>query len=300
MFNQLPPLKALRAFEAAARHGSFTAAAGELSLTQGAISYQVRHLESKLGIALFQRSARQVTLTPQGQSLYRATHRLFRELEDEVHKIAPGKDQLILTVSVSTYFVTRWLSKRLGHFLNKHPEVTIRLQHSVNDPDFTVEDVDLAIRWGNGGWQQGESELLIPSPMMAVCAPDLMPGKAGLEVLRHQTFLHDQDSTDGWREWLRQAGLDDMEAGRGPVIDDPNVRVQSAIDGQGLVLANNLLNDDIAAGRLIEPFAIRLEGYGFHLLYESTAKRRNAFQLFRQWLLQEAEQFNQDNNAKPV
>jgi DNA-binding transcriptional LysR family regulator len=275
MFNQLPPLKALRAFEAAARHGSFTTAAGELSLTQGAISYQVRNLESKLGITLFQRSARQVTLTPQGQSLYRTTHRLFRELEDEIHKIAPGKDQLILTVSVSTYFVTRWLSKRLGHFLNNHPEVTIRLQHSVNDPDFTVEDVDLAIRWGNGNWQQGESELLIPSPMMAVCAPGLMPSKVELDDLRNQTFLHDQDST---------------------VIDDPNVRVQSAIDGQGLVLANSLLSDDIAAGRLVEPFDIRLEGYGFHLLYEPAARRRNAFQLFRQWLLQEAEQFNRNNS----
>ena len=91
MLNQLPPLKALRAFEAEARHGSFTAAAGELSLTQGAISYQVRNLESKLGITLFQRGARQVTLTPQGQSLCRTTHRLFRELEDEIHKIAPGR-----------------------------------------------------------------------------------------------------------------------------------------------------------------------------------------------------------------
>lgn len=295
MFKQLPPLKALRAFEAAARHASFTSAARELSLTQGAISYQIRHLESKLDIALFQRRARQVILTPEGQSLYRTTHRLFRELEDEIHKIAPGKDQLILTVSVSTYFVTRWLSQRLGNFLTNHPEVTIRLQHSVNDPDFTVEDVDLAIRWGNGSWPGSESELLIPSPMMAVCAPDLMPEKARLVDLRQQTFLHDQDSTDSWREWLRQAGLTDMEAGSGPVIDDPNVRVQSAIDGQGLVLANILLNDDIAAGRLVEPFDIRLEGYGFHLLYEPAAKRRNAFQLFRQWLLLEAEQFKQQH-----
>ena len=138
MFKQLPPLKALRAFEAAARHSSFTRAAMELSLTQGAISYQVRHLEADLGIALFKRSARQVSLTAEGQSLYRTTHRLFRELEDEIHHIAPGQDQLILTVSVSTYFVTRWLSQRLGNFLNRHPEITLRLQHSVNDPDFTV------------------------------------------------------------------------------------------------------------------------------------------------------------------
>jgi DNA-binding transcriptional LysR family regulator len=267
----------------------------ELSLTQGAISYQVRHLEAELGIALFLRSARQVSLTAEGQSLYRTTHRLFRELEDEIHHIAPGQDELILTVSVSTYFVTRWLSKRLGNFLNQHPEITLRLQHSVNDPDFTVEDVDLAIRWGKGDWPGSESELLISSPMFAVCSPELIKGDspaARLEELRGQTFLHDQESNDGWREWLRQAGLDDLNAGAGPVIIDPNVRVQSAIDGHGLVLANILLNEDITAGRLAKPFGIELEGYGFHLLYTPAVKRLRAFQLFRKWLLRECADFN--------
>jgi LysR family glycine cleavage system transcriptional activator len=295
MFKQLPPLKALRAFEAAARHSSFTRAAMELSLTQGAISYQVRHLEADLGIALFKRSARQVSLTAEGQSLYRTTHRLFRELEDEIHHIAPGQDQLILTVSVSTYFVTRWLSQRLGDFLNRHPEITLRLQHSVNDPDFTVEDVDLAIRWGKGDWPGSESELLIPSPMFAVCSPGLIKGEspaARLQDLRRQTFLHDQESNDGWREWLLQAGLGDLDSGAGPVIIDPNVRVQSAIDGHGLVLANILLNEDIAARRLSKPFAIQLEGYGFHLLYTPAVKRLHAFQLFRKWLSRESTDFN--------
>jgi LysR family glycine cleavage system transcriptional activator len=295
MFKHLPSLKALRAFEAAARHSSFTRAAMELSLTQGAISYQVRHLETELGIALFQRSARQVSLTAEGQSLYRTTHRLFRELEDEIHHIAPGQDQLILTVSVSTFFVTRWLSKRLGNFLNRYPEITLRLQHSVNDPDFALENVDLAICWGKSDWPGSESERLIPSPMFAVCSPELIKGDspaARLEELRGQTFLHDQESNDGWREWLRQAGLGDLDAGAGPVIIDPNVRVQSAIDGHGLVLANILLNEDITAGRLANPFGIQLEGYGFHLLYTPAVKRLHAFQLFRKWLLRECADFN--------
>ena len=267
----------------------------ELSLTQGAISYQVRHLEAELGIALFKRSARQVSLTAEGQSLYRTTHRLFRELEDEIHHIAPGQDQLILTVSVSTFFVTRWLSKRLGDFLNSYPEITLRLQHSVNDPDFAVEDVDLAIRWGKSDGPGSESELLIPSPMFAVCSPKLIKGDnpaARLKELRGQIFLHDQESNDGWRKWLRLAGLGDLDAGVGPVIIDPNVRVQSAVDGHGLVLANILLNEDITAGRLIKPFEVQLEGYGFHLLYTPTVKRLRAFQLFRKWLLQECADFN--------
>jgi DNA-binding transcriptional LysR family regulator len=295
MFKQLPPLKALRAFEAAARHGSFTEAAKELSLTQGAISYQVRQLESKLGITLFQRSARLVTLTGAGQSLYRTVHRLFRELEDEIISISPGRQQLILTISVSTYFVTRWLSARLGNFLNNHPEITLRLQHSVNDPDFTVDDVDLAIRWGDGNWPGGEAELLIPSPMIVLCSPRLASVEnplTRLEDLRRQTFLHDQEGTDNWRDWLQQAGLEDLGSGHGPVIVDPNVRIQSAIDGHGLVLADILLNEDIAMKRLIKPFDIELHGFGFHLLYTPAAKRRNAFQLFRQWLLNEANTFN--------
>jgi LysR family glycine cleavage system transcriptional activator len=300
MFKHLPPLKSLRAFEAAARVCSFTDAAKELSLTQGAISYQIRLLESSLGIELFLRSARQVSLTDAGHSLFRTTHRLFRELEDEIHSLAPSRDPSILTVSVSTYFVTRWLSKRLGRFINSHPEITIRLQHSVNDPDFTLEEVDLAIQWGSGIDSQSVSELLIPSPMIALCAPQLFDAgldRANLDSLRQQTFLHDQESNDGWSEWLKMAGLGDLGAGSGPVILDPNVRVQSAIDGQGLVLANFLLFDDIAAGRLVEPFNVRLGGYGFHLLYAESAKKRSAFLLFRQWLLDEVELFRQHQAA---
>ena len=254
-------------------------------------------LESKLGIDLFHRSTRQVRLTGSGKSLFRTTHRIFQELEEEVFRIVPMKEQLVLTVSVSTFFVTRWLSQRLGQFLNQHPEITIRLQHSVNDPDFTVEDVDLAIRWGDGNWPQSASEMIIPSPMMAVCSPQLKSianGLSNIDDLRRQTFLHDQEGNDSWREWLALAGMAELDAGPGPVIVDPNVRVQSAIDGQGLVLANILLLDDIKSGRLIEPFDIQLEGYGFHLLYSESTKRRHAFSLFRRWLLQESESFNND------
>ena len=300
MFEHLPPLKTLRAFEAAARLGSFTAAARELSLTQGAISYQVRRLEASLELALFRRQVRQVTLTAAGKSLFRTTHRLLRELEDEVHRIAPRQQPLLLTVSVSTFFVTRWLSRRLGHFLNAQPRLTLRLQHSVNDPDFSIEAVDLAIRWGKGDWPGVVSELLIPSPMMALAAPRLAHGEMPLRTpqdLRGHSFLHDQQGNDGWREWLALAGLADLDAGPGPEIIDPNVRVQSAIDGHGLLLANRLLDEDIERGLLVEPFDIRLEGYGFYLVYAAEAKRRKAFQLFRDWLLREAGDFAAGNAA---
>ncbi|MGB5705924.1 MAG: LysR substrate-binding domain-containing protein, partial [Arenicellales bacterium] len=169
------------------------------------------------------------------------------------------------------------------------------LQHSVNDPDFDLKEVDLAIRWGDGNWSRCESELLIPSSMIAVCSPKLIESETPIKKLcdlRHHIFLHDQEGNDGWREWLLKAGLEDLGSGPGPVIVDPNVRVQSAIDGHGLILANRLLSEDIVQDRLVEPFDIQLEGYGFYLVHTLKSANQKAFQVFRQWLLDEAGAFN--------
>ena len=288
MFRRLPPLKSLLAFEAAARHRSFSLAANELALTPGAISYQVKQLEASLGVALFHRRTRRVDLTAAGQRLYHAAHRLLRELDDEIRQIAPARQASLLTVAVSTYFVTRWLSPRLGAFLNACPQVTVRLQHAVNDPDFAVDEVDLAIRWGDGRWQDCASELLVELPMIAVCAPALLDGERGLRQprdLRHQTLLLDQPGIDRWPEGLRAAGIESARADEGTVIVDPNVRVQSAIDGHGVVLANPLVQPDIDAGRLVEPFDVRLDGYGYHLIFNRTAASREPVRLFRDWLM---------------
>lgn len=301
MFANLPSLKALHAFEAAARHRSFSAAAAELSLTQGAISYQVKQLETNLGVELFHRRTRQVELSAAGQRLFVATHRLLRELDDEIREIAPARRETVLTVSVSTYFVTRWLSRRLGMFLNAHPEITLRLQHSVNNPDFSLQDVDLAIRWGDGRWSDGQAELLIEMPMIAVCAPALSAADPGIDQprdLSRQVLLRDQPGMDRWEEWLRLAGLDPALAVGGPLIVDPNVRVQSAIDGHGLVLGNPLMRPEIEQGLLDEPFPhLRLEGYGYYLLYGAGATRFRAFRIFRQWLHDEARNFGEPMQA---
>ena len=303
MFQRLPSMKALHAFEAAARHASFTEAATELSLTPGAIGYQVRQLESSVGEPLFHRRTRQVVLTPAGKDLYRIAHRLFRELDEEIRRIFPEQNETLLTVSVSTYFVTRWLSRRLGMFLNAEPGITLRLQHSVNDPDFTVSEVDFAIRWGDGRWQDSQSELLIAMPMIVYCAPALLAGETGLkqprDLLKH-TLLYDQPGTDRWPEWLQTAGLDPAKAPAGPVIVDPNVRVQSAIDGYGLVLGNRMMQAEIEAGELVEPFDIRLEGYGYYLIYKKNSKRSRSFRLFRQWLREQASAYMQTLTTDPI
>jgi LysR family glycine cleavage system transcriptional activator len=297
MFQHLPSLKALQAFEAAARLGSFNAAATELSVTPGAISYQIKQLESSLENPLFYRRTRQVELTDAGMRLHRTVHRLFQELKSEIERISPERKETQLTVSVTTYFVTRWLSPRLGKFLSAYPEINVRLQHSVNDPDFTVEDADVAIRWGDGEWNDSRlagshSELLFTLPMIAVCSPKLLTGNKPIKKpddISQHILLKDQPGIDCWPEWLQLAGVEANEINTSADIVDPNVRIQSAIDGHGLVLANPLLNADIQSGSLSEPFYIRLHGYGYYLLSTPQAAKNSAFRLFRRWLLDEAE-----------
>ena len=289
MFHYLPPLKTLRAFEAAARLGSFTAAARELSLTQGAISYQVRRLEASLELALFQRKVRQVTLTSAGQSLYRTTHRLFRELEDEVHNIAPRQQPLRLTVSVSTFFVTRWLSQRLGYFLNDQPGLTMSLQHSVNDPEFSVEDVDLAIRWGKGDWPGVKPHKLLSLDFFPVCSPAFMHNDkplSDIRNLRYYALLHDANY-ECWRDWLLLAGVDDVDARRGTVIDDTNVLIQAAMDGQGIALGSTTFVEDLLeSGRLVKPFDVTLVNeFAYYVVYPESHMKNPAVRAFKDWLL---------------
>lgn len=271
------------------------AAAEELAVSPGAISYQIKQLESALGSRLFERKTRQIELTHTGEHLFRTVHRQFQELDSTIEQIAPNLSSHTLTVSVSTYFVTRWLSPRMGRFLTTHPNIVIRLQHSVNDPNFRIEHTDIAIKWGNGQWIGSQSELLMALPMMVVCAPALTAGCERLtsadDFLHSQTLLRDQDPVDHWMEWLEQVGASEVEA-KGPVIVDPNVRVQSAIDGYGLVLANPLINELLDSGQLCEPFTTRLEGYGYYLVYSERVSDTQALAHFRNWLHTEASEWS--------
>lgn len=295
MYKHLPPLNALRSFEAAARHLSFTLAADELSVTQGAISYQIKKLESRLDITLFERKIRQIKLTETGERLFQVSSRLLQDLDVQLANIVPETSAAIVTVSVSTFFTTRWLSRRLGQFVNQNPHITLQLQHSVNDPEFSIDNVDMAIQWGDGQWSDRCVERLIASPMMALCSPTLLKGNTGLhslDNLSEHTFLRDQPDNDSWGAWLELARLPQLNNDSNPLILDPNVRVQSAIDGHGLVLGNNLLNPEIEQGLLTEPFDIRLQGMGFYLTYRNDALNRNHNRTFRDWIITQSEKGN--------
>lgn len=290
LYGHLPSLNGLRIFEAAGRHLSFTRAAAELCVTQGAVSYQIRQLEAQLGLRLFDRRIREVLLTDEGERLLRVVQRALKDISGEIRALSPSREDGILTIAVSTYVATRWLSPRLNRFFAQRPEITLRLQHSVNAPDFDMETVDLAIRWGNGDWPELESVLLLPMPMKLVCSPRLATGPDPLTLhdLRNQIFLHDEPEVDLWPIWLLQAGLAQLAPGRGPTISDPNVRIQAAIDSQGVVLADDLVAGDLAAGRLVAPFDIQLQGYGFYLLHSTAAGTRPKVRAFLDWIIAEA------------
>ncbi|MFT5220059.1 MAG: DNA-binding transcriptional LysR family regulator [Planctomycetota bacterium] len=291
MFDHLPSLKALRAFESVARHMSFTAAAIELSVTQGAISYQIRQLESRLGFALFLRQVRRIALTLHGERLYRTCHRIFTELDDDIRALAPQPAPMLLTIAVSTFFAARWLSPRLGKFLTRNPDITLRLQHSVNDPDFSLDEVDLAIRWGSGEWADLNHELLFPLPCYPLSSPVLVNTTYPLmeaEVFYQQTLLRDQEGTDRWAQWLDKAGFDARRHKSNSVIVDPNVRIQSAVDGLGLLLGNDLVEKEQNEGSLVKPFDVALEDTGFYLIHRQQNSPQPALEIFLAWLRTEA------------
>jgi LysR family glycine cleavage system transcriptional activator len=289
MLNKIGSLNSLRAFEVAARQLSFTKAAEELYITQGAVSYQIRELESRLGLALFKREIRKVSLTDAGERLYKVTRRALIDIDSEIEALTANTNTSPLTVAVSTYVTTRWLSRRLTTFLNAHPDTALQLQHGVNTPDFKVGMYDLAIRWGKAPWAGAQSCELLKMPMMPVCSPALLEGAADLighpENLRYFTLLHDQKNVDLWPIWLKQADVSQESIRSGRIIADPMVRVQAALDGQGVMLADGLVAAELACGDLITPFNINLEGYGYHLLWDHNVTLNPITQSFLDWII---------------
>ncbi len=289
MIKKIGSLNSLRAFEVAGRKMSFTEAADELHITQGAVSYQIRELESRLGLKLFKRDIRKVSLTDAGERLYKVTRRALIDIDSEIQALTSSQNTSPLTVAVSTYVTTRWLSKRLTSFLNAHPDTALQLQHAVNTPDFKVGMYDLAIRWGKSPWEGVLSRELLAMPMMPVCSPALLKGENNLinhpENLRFFTLLRDQENVDLWPTWLDKAEVPQDSINSSRIITDPMVRVQAALDGQGVMLADGLVDAELASGDLITPFNISLEGYGYHLLWDHNVTLNSITESFLDWIM---------------
>jgi DNA-binding transcriptional LysR family regulator len=280
----------LRLFDVVARHLSFTAAAEELNLTKGAVSYQVKRLEAELGFAVFTRRHRGVDLTVKGEKLWHATQLAFRDLEREITGLR-DEGAGHIAIGMSTYFASRWLSPRLMTFIADNPRIALRLQPLVDLIDLRAQSLDMAIRWGKGDWTDMEIEPLFPCAAFPV-AGAAVAGRvadAGLEAaLPGLPLLHDRDGSEAWRDWHEAAELPYRSTRDDLVIPDPNVRVQAVIDGQGVALNDSLVAADLAAGGLFRISDVELTNYGYHLAYPRGALATPELTAFRNWIVAEA------------
>ena len=292
MVRRLPPLNALRAFEAAARHMSFTRAAAELNVTQAAVSHQVKTLEERLGLNLFRRHNRNLFLTDEGQAYFPAVRDALDALSAATENLRSLDTGGVLTVSVLPSFAARWLVPRLGRFRARHPEFDVRLDPSHALSDFARDGVDLAVRMGGGNYPGLHSVRLMDEVVFPVCSPDLLDGPHPLrrpQDLCHHVLLHDEDRAQ-WRVWLTLNRIEGVDPERGPIFIDSSNLVEAAARGQGVALGRRaLVSDDLATGRLVRPFAIS-QPYqsAYYIVCPEGQAARPKIKAFRQWLLDEA------------
>jgi LysR family glycine cleavage system transcriptional activator len=298
MKSRLPPLNALRAFEAAARHGSFAKAADELSVTPAAVSQQIRLLEEDLGATLFRRLPRGLVV---GEAAKRALPELgkaFAHLARAVEDLRGGSLAGPLIVSVIPSFATRWLVPRLSGFIEAYPEIELTVRSELRSVDFAREEVDLGIRYGKGIYPGLDTRLLLTEEVFPVCAPSLLVGRhplRRLEDLRHHTLLHDRCLTGEepslyWRHWLRDAGITGIDADRGPGFTDATIMIEATLRGMGVALGRSgLCADDLAAGRLVRPFtASRPADYSYYVVTPEGHAGSPRVAAFLAWLEAEA------------
>ncbi len=297
MARRLPPLKALRAFETAGRHLSFTKAAAELNVTPAAISHQVKALEELLEVPLFRRMTRALRLTDAGQAALPTLSQGFDKLTLGVEQMRAHCESGLLTISVSPSFGAMWLVPRLERFRSRHPDIEIRIDGTDRLVDLGRDDADVAVRYGPGGYNGVRLDYLFSQLNTPVCSPDLLRGEHPLgqpNDLRHHTLLHVdwKDAEASWRMWLLAAGLPDIDPTRGPHFTMENMAVQAALDGHGVALIGDILvADDLAAGRLVRPFDPSLSTpltFSYYLLSTKNSVEQPKVTAFRDWLLEEA------------
>jgi LysR family glycine cleavage system transcriptional activator len=289
---RLPSLNGLRAFEAAARHLSFTHAAAELNVTQTAISHQIRRLEQELGISLFIRQNRALALTPEAKDYLPGVRAAFNDLRLATDRLLRKDNDRVLTVSTLASLAAKWLLPRLSAFQEAHPGIDVRITTSTALVDFKAGDVDAAIRYGRGHWPGMRADWLTADQLFPVCSPALLSGDRPLRCpqdLASHVLLHtSQAYEDDWRLWLTAAGLPaNISRQPGLTFDLILMTVQAAIDGYGVAIGRTTyVEGDIAKGRLVVPFEITLPAdAGFYLVSPEASADKPKLAAFRQWLL---------------
>ena len=289
--RRIPPLAAVRVFEAAARHENFTVAAHELGMTQAAVSYQIRVLEERLGTSLFRRERRRVILTEPARRVAAQLTRAFDAIDSAFAGIR-AEDEALLTLSTSNTFANTWLVWRLGAFQMAHAEMAVRLITSDALTDFAAEDVDVAIRAGIGGWEGLSEDLLMRVDFTPMCSPEFLTAHGGAittaDLLRVPLI---SPNDPWWNHWLREAGVDVREGGlrRGMRLDSQAHEGNAAMAGPGVAMLTPFFwHNDLAEGRLVRLFEqTSTRGFGEWLVCPEHRRRVPKIARFREWLLAE-------------
>ena len=288
--RHIPPLPAVRVFEAAARHENFTHAAAELGMTQAAVSYQIRLLEERLGLPLFYRSKRRVTLSEAGRRIAPLVAGAFDALSDAFSSVV-ADDETVLKISTTQTFATNWMAPRLGLFQIERPELAVRLHTDSGLVDFARDDFDVVIRSGIGPWPPLRRHFLFRLNVTPMCSPDFLASHdlSSPEKLFEVPRLSPADIW--WRLWLAEAGLaDHAELGtHGIRLDSQVAEGNAAMAGHGVGMLSPLMwRNDLARGRLVQPFALTVnEGPNYWLVYPEHRRNQPKIRAFREWVLRE-------------
>lgn len=286
--RRLPFLNGVRAFEAAARAGSFTRAAEELHVSPAAVSRLVRLLEDRLGLALFERGANRLSLTAAGRSYQVGLTQILDSLAQLTDQVTATGRRRVLTVGVGPTFAIRWLIPRLAEFRRREPEVEVRITTGGAAVRFD-QDWSCGITLGDGSWPGLVAEPLLAADLLPVCTPALAGGLAAPADLDGAALLRVAHAPEDWPRWLRAAGRDDIAAA-GPVFEYYGQALQAAVDGVGVAMGiRPYVDDDLAAGRLVAPFDLTVsKGRAWYLVYRPARVGEPAFAAFRAWMLGQA------------
>jgi LysR family glycine cleavage system transcriptional activator len=311
MTYRLPPLNALRAFEAAARHLSFAAAAKELHVTPAAVSHQIKGLEAYLDLQLFRRRKRGLELTRSGEAFLPKLREGFERLGEAVDELRSRNEPGTLAVSVATSFATRWLAPRLHRFVAAYPDLDVRITASTRliDPakggsapgdaqaGSPVEDADIVVRFGTGDYPGFRVDKLLSVSVTPLCSPRLNAGEHPIRAaadLAHHVLIHDNvrfdDGRPLWEAWFDAAGMPGTDTSHGLRFSHAMLALEAAAEGMGVELGMPVLaGSDLASGRLIAPLALSLPlKFGYHIVSDPDAAQRSDVAAFRNWLLAEA------------
>ena len=285
----LPPLNALRAFEASARLNSMRRAAHELNVTPSAVSQQVQNLEQWIGFPLLERRARQVQANVEGRAYLAAVSAAFDQIAAATEELSSGRVPRSICITCTPGFAVQWLVPRLQQFQDRHPDIDVRIDASTRRLDLKVEQVDLAVRHGNGRYPGLVSEKLLDDDLVPVASPRLLAGNGRVRKpadLLHHRLLH-IETRDDWRLWFAAQNVD-FDWRLGPLFVDTAIGVQAAVAGKGIILARrSLIGDELSSERLVAPLPQGLsKGMAYHLVYLPENMAQPAVRAFRAWLLE--------------